>query len=256
MALLAVAGLLAACSASGPSASSSTTTEPGAADAVSGGVTVLAASSLVSVLTEVADQFERAHPAARVALGFDGSARLATQILSGAPADVFVSADAASLARVSDAGAVAGDSVVVATNALEIVVAAGNPLGIDRLEDLGGDLVVALCRVEEPCGAYAQEAFRIAGVPAPAAGREDNVRAVLTKVQLGEADAGLVYRTDVRGARGVSGVEIPEDQQVRATYRAAVLADAGNRRAAAAFIEYLQSRAASVILTSAGFGVP
>lgn len=225
-------------------------------DEVRGRVTVLAAASLTDALEDVAGAFETAHPGVEVALSFDGSSALATQILEGAPADVFASADEVNLAKVVDGGAATGPTVTFATGSLAIVVAAGNPLGIDRLEDLSGDLRLALCAREVPCGAYAVDAFRSAGLLAPAASAEENVRGVLTKVALGEADAGIVYTTDVGTDPHVEGVEIPAAHQVTALYPATVLADAPNPPAAAAFVAFLTADVAQGILASHGFGSP
>jgi molybdate transport system substrate-binding protein len=221
---------------------------------LSGTVTVLGASSLTDALEAVAAEFEH-REGVRVALTFAGSATLATQIVEGVPADVFVSADERNLTRVVDAGRAVGSPRVIATNALEIVVDEGNPLGIARLSDLTG-LRLSLCQAEEPCGAYAAEAFARAGLAVPRAAREDSVKGVLTQVQLGEADAGIVYATDVRAAERVSGVDLPAEQQVPAAYPAAVLVDAPNPRAAAAFLAYLMSDEAQTILASLGFGQP
>jgi molybdate transport system substrate-binding protein len=136
------------------------------------------------------------------------------------------------------------------------VVGAGNPLEIAGLADLTGDVVLSLCQVEVPCGAYAAAAFAAAGLPVPAAGEEANVKAVLTRVQLGEADAGLVYVTDVLAADGVEGIDLAGPQQVPATYPAVALADAPNPDAAAAFVAFLTSTEAQAILSTHGFGRP
>lgn len=245
VALLVVA---AACSSQGGA--------PGSSAPGTGTVTVLAASSLTGTFTSIAAAFEAANQDVDVLLSFAGSSALAAQILEGVPGDVFASADEANLAKVAEAGATSGDAVIFATNELQIVVAAGNPLGIEGLEDLTDGLTLALCRAEVPCGAYATRAFEQAGLPLPPAGREDSVKGVLTKVQLGEVDAGIVYRTDVLAAEGVTGVDLDAHAQVRATYPAAVLADASNLRAGAAFVAFLVSDEAQAILRRAGFGRP
>ena len=138
----------------------------------------------------------------------DGSANLATVIIEGAPSDVFVSADQGNLDKVVDADlASADDATVFATNLLTIVVAEGNPLGINRSSRTSAnpDIALSLCQEEVPCGKYSAQAFEVAGLPVPPAGEEDKVSGVLTKVMLGEADAGLVYVTDVLGAGGCRG---------------------------------------------------
>lgn len=219
-------------------------------------MSVLAASSLTEALSSIAASFEAAHPEVQVDMTFDGSARLATAIVGGAPADLFISADEATLTRVAKAGATTGPVEIIATNELQIVVPAGNPRGISGLADLAAGPVVAVCRVEVPCGAYAAKAFEAAGLLVPPAGREDSVKAVIAKVQLGEADAGLVYRTDVLAATGVTGVDLPADQRVRAAYPASVLTHARNARAAAAFLRFLRGAVARRALVAAGFGTP
>jgi len=242
--------VVAACSSGGASKAGSGSLS------LSGDVVVLAAASLTGALTTIAQRFEDAHPGVHVRLTFDGSSRLAAEILQGVPADVFVAADEPTMTRVATGDHLADPAVIVATNELEIVVPQGNPLGIHGIEDLTRGPVVALCRTEVPCGAYADEAFHQAGLAVPAAGREDSVKAVLSKVQLGEADAGIVYRTDVLGAHGVRGIELPTVARVRAAYPAAVLRDAPNPSAATAFVTYLLARETQVVLASEGFGPP
>jgi molybdate transport system substrate-binding protein len=226
---------------------------------LAGTVTVLAASSLTDALDEVATAFEAAHEGVSVEVGYDGSARLAAQVLEGAPADVLVAADEPTMTGLVEAGRTSGDPVIVATNRLQIVVARGNPLGVTGLADLaaGGSVpTVALCRPSVPCGAYAAQAFERAGLAVPAATQEDSARAVLTKVQLGEADAGVVYVTDVRSTAAVTGVDLPADVQAVAAYPASVLADAPNPRAADAFVAFLLSDEVQAILADQGFGAP
>lgn len=231
-------------------------TPKGDASSVRSDVVVLAAASLTGVLAALGREFEAGHPGVHVRLTFDGSARLAAQILQGVPADVFIAADEPTMARVVEAGRVQGPTERVATNVLEIVVTESNPRGIGSIEDLTRGVRVALCRSEVPCGAYARRAFRLAGLEVPGAGREDSVKAVLAKVQLGEADAGLVYRTDLVGAAGVRGIELPDSAEVRTSYPVAVLADAPNERAASAFSRYLLTRKAQGVFAQAGFGPP
>ncbi|MGQ0430913.1 MAG: molybdate ABC transporter substrate-binding protein [Microthrixaceae bacterium] len=227
----------------------------GGADMVSGSVVVLAASSMREAMTAVAADFEDAHPGTEVALTFDGSSGLAAAIIEGAPGDVFVSADDETMGRVQRSGAATTMAVTIASNDLQIAVAEGNPLGIQGLADLDG-VVVSLCRREVSCGAYAEELFSRAGVAVPDAGRESNVKAVVTKVQLGEADAGIVYRTDVLQATGIAGVEVPAHQRVEARYSAIALTEAPNPRGAGAFITFLSGREARATLRAAGFGPP
>ncbi|MGH9085480.1 MAG: molybdate ABC transporter substrate-binding protein [Acidimicrobiales bacterium] len=229
---------------------------PSGPAAISGTVTVLAAASLTEAFERVATAFEADHPEVEVAVTFDGSSALATQILEGVPADVFASADGVSVAKVVDGGAAAGPVVPFATSSLEIAVPRGNPLGIEGLADLTSDLRLALCAPEVPCGRYAAEAFAKAGLEVPPASAEENVRGVLTKVALGEADAGIVYVTDVRASTDVEGVDLPAAHQVSAVYPAVVLADAPNPAAADAFVDFLLSTRAQRILVSHGFRSP
>lgn len=224
-------------------------------DSVSGRVVVLAASSMREPLTAVAADFEDAHPGTEVDLTFDGSSGLAAAIIEGAPGDVFVSADDETMRRVQRSGAATTSDVSIASNDLQIAVADGNPLGIRGLADLDG-VVVSLCRSEVPCGAYAEELFSRAGVAVPDAGRESNVKAVVTKIQLGEADAGIVYRTNVLEATGITGVEVPESQRVEARYSAIALAEAPNPGGARAFMAFLSRGQARATLRAMGFGPP
>jgi molybdate transport system substrate-binding protein len=192
-----------------------------------------------------------------VHLSFDGSSALATQILEGASADVFASADVVNMDKVEDAGLHAGLVEPFAVNGLQIAVPRGNPARVTSLADLAErDLTVALCAPEVPCGAYATEAFAQAGLPRPDASQEENVRGVLTKVALGEADAGIVYATDVLANDEVEGIDLPAEAQVLAFYPAVALADAPNSGAAAAFIAFLTSIRAQDILGAHGFGPP
>jgi molybdate transport system substrate-binding protein len=223
---------------------------------LSGRVTVLAATSLTDAFDEIAAAFEAEHDDVEVTVTYDGSARLANAILEGAPADVFASADEVNLAKVLDADLGDGPGTPFATNGLQIVVASGNPLVIGGLDDLDDDVVLSLCAVEVPCGSYAAAAFERAGLPVPAAGEEANVRGVLSRVQLGEADVGIVYVTDVLAAEGVEGVDLAAGEQVTASYPAAVLADAANPDVAAAFVAFLTSPEAQAVLARLGFGAP
>ena len=218
-------------------------------------VTVLAASSLSESFEEIAAAFEVAHPAVQVSLTFDASSALATQIAEGAPADVFASADEANLAKVTDEGLGASDPVVFATNRLQIVVPEGNPAGIRSLADMAdGRGRLALSAPEVPCGRYAAQAFANAGLAVPEASEEENVRGVLTKVALGEADAGIVYVTDVLANPDVEGIDVPDDLNVVATYPAVALRDAPNATAAATFVAFITGVDAQEILAAHGFG--
>ena len=227
------------------------------ADTEDGQVVVFAATSLESAFEDVEAAFEDSHPGVDVRVTTDGSANLATAILEGAPADVFASADPTNLERVADEGLLEGTGTTFATNGLQIVVQEGNPLDVTGLEDLADPgLSLSLCQPEVPCGRYAAQAFEAAGLPVPPAGEEDAVSGVVTKVSLGEADAGVVYVTDVLAADGVEGIDLPPEVQVLATYPAAVLRDATDPAAATAFVRFLRSEETRAILERHGFGLP
>lgn len=253
--LLVVLLALAGCSRAG--ASSSLPAAGGGTDATAGRVVVLAAASLTGTFTELADRFEYEHPGADVVLSFGGSSSLAQQVVAGAPADVFAAASPTTMATVEQAGD-ATDTVVFARNTLEIAVPPGNPGKVSRLADLGDSRrTVALCAPQVPCGAAAAQLFAAAGVQAAPDTLEQDVKAVLTKVELGEVDAGLVYRTDVIAAGdAVRGVAVPEASRAVNDYPVAVLKDAPNPRAARAFVELLRSPVGRTELSRAGFEVP
>jgi molybdate transport system substrate-binding protein len=221
----------------------------------SNAVTVFAASSLTDAFTELGDAFTQANPDADLTFSFASSSDLARQVIEGAPGDVYASADLANMAKVTDAGAVAGEPTVFATNSAEIIVGPGNPLGITGLGDLATrDLVVVVCAPEVPCGTYAAEIFDRAGVTVTPDSLEDNVKAVVTKVTLGEADAGVVYVTDVEAAgEAASGVEIPADVNVVADYPIVAVSD---NPVARAFIDFVMSTAGQDILASYRFAPP
>ncbi len=174
-------------------------------------VTIYAAASLAEVFSDIANQYEQANPNITIELSFAGSARLAAQIIAGARADVFASADQANMARVLDAGYTTAPPKTFARNQLALVVPKANPGHINKLADLANNrLVLAACAPEVPCGALAKQVLQDAGVQANPDTYETSVRAVLTKVTLGEADAGLVYATDVV-AGGNKVMQIPID---------------------------------------------
>lgn len=227
-------------------------------DAITGEVVVLAAASLTDAFTELAADFEAAHPGVTVTLGLGGSSALAQQVVAGAPADVLATASPGTMATVADAGGLVGEPTVVARNRLQIAVPAGNPAGVTGLADLGdASLAVALCAEQVPCGAAARRVLAAAGVtPAPDT-LEPDVRAVLTKVRLGEVDAGLVYRTDVLAAGDdVEGIDVPEADAAVTDYPIAVVADAPNPRAAEAFVAHVRGEAGRKVLADAGFELP
>jgi molybdate transport system substrate-binding protein len=192
-----------------------------------------------------------------VKLSFGGSSALVAQIQQGAIGDVFASADQPNMQKLVDAALVAGSPTIFAHNRLEIVVAAGNPQHIAGLSDLTrSGLVVVLCAPVVPCGHYAAQALQIAGVTVKPASQETDVKFVVSKVALGEADAGIVYVTDVKAAgAAVQGVEIPLGQNVVADYPVVVLKDSQNGPLAKAFIAYLLG-AGRQTMTHYGFTGP
>ena len=213
----------------------------GAASGLSGSITVFAASSLTSAFTAIGRDFEKANPGTTVHLVFAGSSTLVTQVQQGAAGDVFASADQPNMQKLIDDGLTRGSPTVFARNRLQIVVAAGNPKHLSGLRDLvRPDLVVVLCAPVVPCGRYANQAFGRAGVVVKAASQETDVKAVVTKVALGEADAGVVYVTDIKaGGPRVQGVDIPDSLNVIADYPIAILKETTNLPAAKAFVAYV-----------------
>jgi molybdate transport system substrate-binding protein len=233
VAALAVAGLCSSCGTSAPASTSPS--------AVSGTITVFAASSLTAAYTAIGKDFEKAHPGSMIKLSFGGSSTLVAQIQQGAIGDIFASADQPNMQKAVDAGLVAEPPSIFAHNRLEIVVGAGNPKRVTGLSDLGhSGLIVVLCAPAVPCGRYAAQALQKAGVTVKPASQETDVKAVVSKVALGEADAGIVYVTDVKAdGAGVQGVEIPPSLNVVADYPVAILKDSQNAPLAKAFVSYL-----------------
>lgn len=224
---------------------------------LSGELTIFAAASLTESFTELAAGFSAENPGLTVnPISFDGSSSLATQIGEGAPADVFASADQANMDSVSDF--TKGQPERFASNVLQIAVQPGNPLGITRLSDLAKPGVqVVLCAPQVPCGAAAHALLDFDGVTLRPVSEEQNVSAVLTKVRLGEADAGLVYVTDVHSAAGsVHGVLIAGADRAFNSYVIAPLASSTNPVAAAAFVEYVLSPTGAAVLARYGFSSP
>jgi molybdate transport system substrate-binding protein len=225
----------------------------GAAD-----ITVFAAASLTEAFTEVGEAFTVANPDAKATFSFDASSALVQQITEGAPADVFASADTANMDKLTEAGLNGTDPVVFATNLLTIIVAPGNPKGIAGVTDLADtDLVTVICAPEVPCGRYASEIFTNAGVTVTPDSLEQNVRGVVTKVTAGEADAGIVYVTDVTAAGdNAAMVEIPEDINVLAQYPIATVEDSASPEVGEAFIDFLIGADGQAIMSKYGFGAP
>jgi molybdate transport system substrate-binding protein len=246
--------LLGACTASPPSSASPTTSHA----PLAGAITVFAGSSLTDAFKKAGDEITQANPDARFTFNFGSSSTLATQITNGAPADVFASADDASMQKVVDANLTDGAATAFVSNRLQIAVAPGNPKKIAGLSDLArSDVVLVLAAPTVPAGKYALEALTEAGVTAKPVSQEVDVRAVLNKVSLGEADAGIVYVTDVKSAAShVTGVDIPEQQQVLARFPIAVVKDSKNPRLARGFVDFLLSPAGQSLLAEFGFAKP
>jgi molybdate transport system substrate-binding protein len=224
----------------------------------SGEITVFAAASLTESFEAIARQFEKRYLDVDVKLNFDSSSNLAAQIQQGAPADVFASADEANLRKTIDSGDVTATAARFAKNRLEIAVEKGNPKKIKGLADLAEPgLVVVLCADEVPCGRYAAEAFAKAGATVSPASKEENAKATLSKVSLGEADASVVYVTDVKAEKGrVTGVKIPDAENVIATYPIATVRESPNETAAKAWVQFVQSKAGQKTLRKFGFLPP
>jgi molybdate transport system substrate-binding protein len=237
---------------------SGNSTEGGPNDGVVGTVTVFAAASLTETFTTLGEQFEDAHPRVDVVFSFGGSSALAEQIAQGAPADVFASAAPRNMEQVLESGDITAGPVTFVRNRLEIAVPTGNPGSISGLADFGRpEPRIALCAEQVPCGAAADQVFTAAGVTPQPDTREPDVKAVLTKVALGEVDAALVYRTDVRAAsETVTGIEFPESDRAINDYPIAPLAAATDPAAAAAFVEFVLSPQARSVFTTAGFDTP
>lgn len=222
--------------------------------ALSGTVTVLAAASLTEAFTELEKSFETEHPGVKVTFSFGASSALAQQALGGAPADLLATADEANLAKVVDGGG-ASDPRVFARNRMSILVGRGNPKAIATLADLAQPgVVVVLCAPGVPCGRFGAQVLQKAGVTLTPKSLEENVKGVVSKVTLGEADAGLVYVTDARatGDRAV-GIDIPDEHNVIALYPIGLLKQAGNAEAARAFRNFLLSPAGQATLVDHGF---
>jgi molybdate transport system substrate-binding protein len=213
---------------------------------------VFAASSLTEAFTQLGEQFTADHPGVDVVCNFAGSSDLVAQLQQGAPADVLATADDANMSKV---GELTDQPITFAANKLIIAVEPGNPKHITELADLGRkDLKVVLAAPEVPAGKYAQQALAKAGVTVAPVSLEVSVKGVVTKVSLGEADAGIVYVTDVDAAQGrIEGVAIPADQNVLATYPIAALNDAASPDDAQAFIDLVLSAEGQKVLAGHGF---
>ena len=230
-------------------------TSSGGSSASPAEIKVFAAASLTASFTKIGEDFTAANNGTKVTLNFAGSQALATQIQQGAPADVFASADTTNMDKVKD---LVGTPQIFASNQLQIVVEKGNPKNVQGLDDLANpDLKVVLAAPEVPAGKYAAESLAKAGVTVKPVSEEDNVKAVVTKVSLGEADAGIVYVTDVTaGGDKVQGVEIPEELNVLATYPIATVKASKAQDQAQAFMDQVLGAEGQQVLKQHGFLPP
>jgi molybdate transport system substrate-binding protein len=251
-ALAVVAVSLSACGSS-----SSGTATTGASSSVSGSITVFAAASLKESFTTLGDQFEAANPGTTITFSFGPSSGLATQITEKAPADVFASASQKTMDTVVQAG-LAPTSTVFALNTLAIATPKDPSTPVSSLADLANPAVkVAVCAADVPCGTAADTLFENNNLTVTPVTREVDVKSVLSKVQLGEVDAGIVYVTDVKAAGdAVVGIDIPLEQNVTTSYPIAALTSSANPSAADAFVAYVLSADARTVLLDAGFTAP
>ena len=251
VALTAAALTLTGCAA-GAESPTPTATADASGSTVSGTLTVYAAASLSGAFDEIGAAFTEANPGVDVSGVYDGSSTLVTQLREGAPADVFASADEANMQKLEDA---AVDPTLFASNTLVIAVPTGNPGGVETLADLA-DVTTVLCAPEVPCGAASATLLSNAGVAVEASSLEQNVTAVLTKVAAGEADAGLVYATDVIDRDDVEVIVPDGAGEVVNHYPIAALSEAQNPAAAEAFVVFVLSDEGQRILADFGFGAP
>ncbi|MBX3314045.1 MAG: molybdate ABC transporter substrate-binding protein [Actinobacteria bacterium] len=232
--------------------------DPSGATGPSGSITVSAAASLTEAFTAIGDDFEAAHPGTEVAFNFDSSTTLSTQIVEGAPADVYASADHRNMDVLLAAGRIEGEVETFATNDMVIVTKPGNPEGIEDVADLADSGVVALCGEDVPCGRFAATVLAQARVTLDEGSvtRGQNVKATLTAVSDGDAVAAIVYTTDaVAAGDAVDIVPIDPNVNAVATYPIAVVEGAGNADLARAFVAYVLGDGQDT-LADLGFGPP
>ncbi len=277
--VLVVALALAACSIAGPSPSpvgsappapaAPGITAPSGPGAAAGDLTVYGAASLKKVLTAVTSAYEMANPGTTLTISTDSSVALATKIEQGAPADVFLSADMKNPQSLVDEGLADGPVTRFAGNLLTVIVPTGNPAGIRSPADLAKSGVkIIACADNVPIAKYAAQLVAnlakqpgyptdfAAAYAANVASKEDNVSAVVSKIELGEGDAGIVYVTDAKGSDKVAPIPVPDGANVPATYGGVVVKASPNAAAAAAFVAWLAGPDGQAILASFGFAPP
>jgi molybdate transport system substrate-binding protein len=250
LAVIALAGCSSSSSSSAPSASTSSS-------ASTGSITVFAAASLTGTFTQLGKQFEAAHPGDTVKFSFGPSSGLATEITSGAPADVFASAATANMDQVVSAGD-ASNPQNFAKNIMEVAVPPNNPANVKSVNNLAKKSVkTALCQPQVPCGVVAAEVFKNAGITVKPVTLQPDVKSVLSQVELGNVDAGMVYVTDVMAAgTKVKGVSIPPEDNASTLYPIATITSSKQKSEAEAFVAYVLSPAGQQVLTAAGFEKP
>ncbi|MEB3030546.1 molybdate ABC transporter substrate-binding protein [[Mycobacterium] nativiensis] len=221
-------------------------------------ITVFAAASLKPAFTEIAERFKTDHPGMAVDFNFAGSSDLATQLTQGAGADVFASANTTQMDKVAQAGLLDGPATPFATNTLVIVTRPGNPEGVRSFADLGRPgLIVVVCQPPVPCGAATRKVADSTGVTLDPLSEESDVTDVLNKVVTGQADAGVVYRTDaINAGDKVDTVEFPQSAEAVNTYPIALISGAPQAGPARAFIDLVTGEAGRKVLDAAGFGKP
>ena len=258
LAVIAAAGCSSSSSSTASSPASSSSSAASSSSATqTGTITVFAAASLMGTFTQLGKQFEAAHPGDTVKFSFGGSSTLATQITGGAPADVFASAAPANMDAVVSAGD-ASSPKDFAKNTAEVAVPPSNPAKVTSVSDLAKSSVkVALCQPKVPCGVVASQVFTNAKITVKPVTLQPDVKSVLTQVELGNVDAGMVYVTDVKAAGSkVKGVTIPASQNASTLYPIATITSSTHQAEAEAFVAYVLSPAGEQVLTAAGFQQP
>ena len=250
--------LVAGCSGSNSEPTSATSEVASTSAAATGEITVFAAASLKATFTALGTQLQEQNPGTTVTFNFAGSSDLVTQLTQGAPADVFASADTNNMTKAVDGGLVAGEPVNFATNTLTIVTPPGNPKGIASFADLAKPgTTVVVCAPQVPCGSATEKVEKATGVTLAPVSEESAVTDVLGKITSGQADAGLVYVTDAKGAGDkVTAIPFPESSGAVNTYPIAVLKDSANAATAQKFVDFVTGPEGQKVLAEAGFAAP